>query len=313
MKRVLIAAALLSASPMAWAQAPAAEALFEQGRAALVAGDLETACARFRASDQIDPAPGTKANLADCEERRGRVATAWELNRAALARLPQGDSRIAILKQRIAKLEPRLPKLMLSLAPAAPKDTTVREGGTLIGGVGTYGVPLPLDPGVRHLVVTADGHAPRSIDVTLVEGTTETIEVEPGSATITAPPTPSTPEAATSVPSRASPGPWIVGGVGLVALAFGGVTGAIVLQRRSVTNAHCTDGPPPTCKDQAGLDAASVVRTLGPVSTVGFVLGAAGLVAGGIWLGVQRGGKSSARFGVGPVVGGVAWRVEGSW
>ena len=47
--------------------AAAAQALFEQGKAALAGGELETACSRFRASDQLEPAAGTRAYLAACE------------------------------------------------------------------------------------------------------------------------------------------------------------------------------------------------------------------------------------------------------
>jgi hypothetical protein len=289
------------------AQGAAAEALFEEGRKALAAGDLDTACARFRASDQIDPAPGTKANLADCEERRGRVATAWELNRTALGKLPAGDPRAPILKQRIAKLEGRLPKLVLTLAAGAPKETVVREGEATLGTSSTYGVALPLDPGVHHLEVSAPGRAPRTIEVTLAEGKSAEVTVEPG-AVEAAPRAPAAPAS-----SSASPGPWIVGGVGVAGIVVGAVAGVIVLSKKGATSA-CSDGPPPTCPTQDAVDAANAGRALGPVSTVGFVVGAAGLAAGGIWLGLRGGGKaSSARFGFGPVVGGASWRVEGSW
>ena len=67
----------LAVPRVARAQNPAAaEALFEQARAAMAAGSYELACARFRDSDRLDPAIGTRFNLADCEEKRGRVATA---------------------------------------------------------------------------------------------------------------------------------------------------------------------------------------------------------------------------------------------
>src|SRR4051812_33228673 len=89
---VLLAAAF--APTTARAQGSAAEALFNEGRKALAAGDLETACARLRASDKLDPAPGTKANLAECEEKRGRVATAWELYRTVLEQIPRTDKRV---------------------------------------------------------------------------------------------------------------------------------------------------------------------------------------------------------------------------
>ena len=48
-----------------------AEVLFAQGRAALAAGDLETACSRFRDSARLEPRPAPAANLGRCEEQRG--------------------------------------------------------------------------------------------------------------------------------------------------------------------------------------------------------------------------------------------------
>jgi hypothetical protein len=312
---VVFLTSLLFAPLAAHAQLSAAEALFDQGRAALAAGDLDTACARFRASDLIDPAAGTKANLADCEEKRGRVATAWEAYRAALAKLPPGDSRGTVIQERIAKLEARLPKLVLTLGAGAPKESTVREGEATIGMAATYSVPLPLDPGVHHLVVAAPGRAAKPLDVTLVEGKTTNLAVEPGAVASAVPP-PGAPNAEPLAPAprgteSRSPGPWIVGGIGVAGLIVGGVTGGLVLSNKSTVNAHCTNGPPPTCRDQMGMDAASAVRTLGPVSTVGLVVGAAGVAGAAIWLGIR--GTPKASVGVTSVRTGAGLRLQGSW
>jgi hypothetical protein len=316
---IFVALLVLGRATPARAQGPAAEALFEDGRKALAAGDLETACARFRASDQIDPAPGTKANLAECEEKRGKVATAWELSQTALSKLPEGDPRAAILKQRIAKLEARLPRIVLNLAAGAPPDTTVRDGETALG-AGTFGVALPLDPGVHHLLVSAPGRAAKTVDVTLAEGATETVEIEPGPpearpvekhAGVTPPPPRPEP------PAAASPGPWIVGGIGLAALVVGGVSGIVVLLEHGATPASC-NATTRTCASSADVSAGNTASNIGsavaPLTTVGLVLGAAGLAAGGIWLGVQRrGNKPGASLGLGPVAGGAAWHVGASW
>src|SRR5579871_2477262 len=105
------ALALALAVSSARAQAPAAEALFEQGQAALKAGDYDTACARFRASDQLDPGGGVRANIGLCEEKRGRVASAWEAFKGALKELPPGDPRVPKIEQRVKDLEARLPHL----------------------------------------------------------------------------------------------------------------------------------------------------------------------------------------------------------
>src|SRR5450755_3617279 len=69
----------------------AAEALFRDGRAAAQRGDWETACPKLRESQRLDPAAGTLLNLADCEEHRGKVATAWQLFRQVVDSLPAND------------------------------------------------------------------------------------------------------------------------------------------------------------------------------------------------------------------------------
>lgn len=164
---VLLPASALAQSP---AQTGAAEALFAEGRAALERGDLETACARLAASDRLEPSFGARGSLGECEERRGRVVAAWAAFRSALDTIPAGDARRAAAEARIAALAPRLPRLVLQLAPGAPAGTTVREGDAVLGASGTWGVPLPLDPGRHVLVVGQPGQPPRTVEVTLVEG-----------------------------------------------------------------------------------------------------------------------------------------------
>jgi hypothetical protein len=313
---ICIALLMLGRASPARAQGSAAEALFEEGRKALAAGDLDTACARLRASDQIEPAPGTKANLAECEEQRGRVATAWELDRTALGKLPESDPRAAIIKQRIAKLEGRLPRIVLTLAAGASPETTVRDGETALGGAGTFGVALPLDPGVHHLSVRAPGRAARTVDVTLAEGKTETVEVAPGPAEAPPAEKAAVAPAPAAPPAEASVGPWVVGGIGVAALVVGAVSGIVVLVERGATPASCMVNTR-TCANgsdvAAGNSASNVGSVVGPLTTVGLVLGVAGIAAGGVWLGVRPRARPRARLGVGPVAGGAAWRVAGSW
>ena len=87
----------------------------------MAAGSYDIACARFRDSDKLDPAVGTRFNLADCEERRGLVATAWSLFRGVLSELAQDDDRKPIAEERAAKLKPRLPIVTMVPPPdAAP-------------------------------------------------------------------------------------------------------------------------------------------------------------------------------------------------
>src|SRR5688572_31408250 len=92
----------------------------------MAAGSYDIACARFRDSDRLDPAVGTRFNLADCEERRGRIATAWSLFRGVLSELAPDDDRRPIADERAKRLEPRLPKLTLRRTVETPPGVRVR-------------------------------------------------------------------------------------------------------------------------------------------------------------------------------------------
>src|SRR4051812_33487281 len=78
MASILGAAVLLGLVPgVAAAQdVAAADALFKRGVTAMKAGDLETACPAIAESQRLDPHAGTLFTLAECENRRGHVATA---------------------------------------------------------------------------------------------------------------------------------------------------------------------------------------------------------------------------------------------
>src|SRR5262245_63210105 len=82
-----------------------AEALFRAGREAAEKGDYASACARFEESHRLEPAAGTVFNLADCYEKRGQVASAWQRYREVKERLPAGDERVTFAEGRIKALE----------------------------------------------------------------------------------------------------------------------------------------------------------------------------------------------------------------
>jgi len=293
---------VLAVSAPVFAQSAAAEVLFEQGREALAKGDLETACSRFQASDRADPAAGARASLGACEERRGRVASAWEAFKAALKKLPPNDPRAARIQERIDALALRLPHLELVLAPEAPADTIASEGGAVVGSAATVGIPLPFDPGAHKLTFSAAGRTPRTVDVVLVEGQSVRVAMSPGA-----------PGDAVAAPERAagpsSPGPWVVGGIGLASLVASAITGALLIHEHDLNVAGCSTATM-TCTP-GGNSAADTGRTLGPIVTTTLVTGLVGVAAGTVWLGARA--ASRPRAGVAPLSGGAALRLEGSW
>lgn len=268
----------------------AAEALFNEARKAMDAKDYDTACKRFRESNRLDPAVGTMLNLATCEERRGRLATAWELFRGALEKLPPSDPRRDYAKAQVDRLEPRLPHVTLTLGANAPAETKVKDGETSYSGA-AFGLPLPVDPGKHELVVEAPGCESRTLDVEIREAATMTIEITPGPPKAEPAPTgeaPASNPADVRVSSSAGGDTgggfgkkqigFIVGGVGVVGIGVGITTGIMALGKKSTTDEQCSDAMQ-RCT-QEGHDAASAGRTLAAVSTVGWIVGALGVGAG---------------------------------
>ena len=99
-----VIAALALASPAAAQKPPpsAADVHFRAGREAAKRGDYVTACAELRASEELDPAPGTLLNLGDCEEHLGHRVRAYELFTQARAALSDADPRAKIVQERVA-------------------------------------------------------------------------------------------------------------------------------------------------------------------------------------------------------------------
>lgn len=299
------------------AQNPAAaEALFEQARAAMAAGSFDIACARFRDSDKLDPAVGTRFNLADCEERRGRVATAWSLFRGVLSELAQDDDRRPIAEQRARTLEPRIPYLRMQPSADTPPGVHVRIDGVELG-EGSFGVALPMDPGTHELVlVPAAGGAGQRSAFSLGEGERRDLPIRFAPSSAPAPPTSPTvpareePAEGELFPAQNSQQKWayVAGGVGAASLLFGAVTGVVTLNKKNTAETNCSERRH-VC-NQAGIDANESGRTFGTLSAVGLGVGVVGLAAGAyLWLTAPESASPAAHSSI-PVRPGFRVRPE---
>ena len=273
--------------PAAAQSTAAAEALFNEARSAMETKDYDTACQRFRESNRLDPAVGTLLNLAVCETSRGRVATAWELFRAVSEKLSSDDPRRDFVAKQLAQIEPRLPRVVLTLASGAPAGTKAREGDAEFASA-AFGVPLPMDPGKHAFVVTAPGYESRNVDVDLAEGKEQSVELAPGPALPVTPATSSTEAVAPLPVDEGKKGHdtrmlgFIVGGVGVAGLGVGLATGIMALGKKSTADSECNNNLH-VCT-AAGRDAASAGRTLAIVSTTGWIVGALGVGAGAYFI-----------------------------
>ena len=122
-----LALALLVCPVTADAQPASAEALFQEGRTLLAAGDVAAACDRFEASNRQEASVGTLLNLGDCRERLGDTETAWAtfLAAEALARR-SSDDRADEAARRADALEPASARPKPP-APAPPTTIVVHQ------------------------------------------------------------------------------------------------------------------------------------------------------------------------------------------
>lgn len=264
-----------------------AEALFEAGRTLALTGDHTQACLKFAASQRLDPAVGTLLNLADCNERSGKLASAWAHLReaAALARGKGDAGREEIARAAAAALEPRLSRLVIVApgADAAPGLVVKRDGSEVERGF--FGTPVPVDAGLH----TVDASAPGRV------AWRATVEVGANAPVITVTVPPLRAAGAQPVPPRApSEGGMsplgiagvALAGVGLASVVAGGVLGFTASSTWQDARSHCgSDG---RC-DPEGVSLGHDAGATADASTACFVAGGVGLLAGAVlWLAAPR-------------------------
>jgi hypothetical protein len=255
--------------------------LFREGRNLMKQGDLVAACPKLAESLRLDPAVGTLMNLAECEERQGRTASAWQRWAAAADQLPANDRRRATALARARALEAVLPRLVVTSAGVTAGLVVERDGMAL--GPASLGVPLPVDPGLHLIVASAPGRQPRTFEITAENGQLSSAAVEPGPAPATAPQLPPIPPPAITLPAaprRTRPGR-VVGyslvTLGATALGAGAYFGLQALSARREADGACAatgeltrcrwSAAPALDRDRRWSRAADVAFAAGAVAT----------------------------------------------
>ena len=141
--------------------------LFEEGRTALENGQPEVACKRFEQSLRKDPrAGGTLLNLALCNERQGKVASALALFIEAYDRAnEQGNiEQRKAAEQHIATLRPQVPFLVIVRAGAPHTGEKLLIDDQVIA---LDEREIPIDPGTHDITLTAPGRLPYETQVSV--------------------------------------------------------------------------------------------------------------------------------------------------
>lgn len=286
--RHVLVAMVLCASAIASAE-PSAGELFKEGRALVKQGKHAEACEKFKKSQELDPELGTLFNIAQCEEKTGKLASALAAYREVVAKDTNAD-RKALAAEYQSKLEPRVPRIVVQVEQPPPSLVVTLDGSTGAKPVAAN-LPLPVDMGDYTVVARADGYRELSTKVHVTaEGATTTVPVslalvhDQENVVVTR-----------NVPAQPAPEPShshrkryaiITLGVGGAAIATGMVFGVIANGKWSDAKAVCGGT---TCPSQTQVDQAQAIvndaRSAGNLSTglvvAGGVLATAGLV---LWL-----------------------------
>jgi hypothetical protein len=150
--------------------AAAAEALFQEGRALLMAGKVEEACPKLEESQRLDPATGTLLALALCHEQQGKLASAWATfaDIEARSRLDGRADRERTAREHGAALRPRLSTLTLAVTADA-RDTqalVISVDGVAIGRP-AWNAALPIDGGAHVVEAAVPGRSPWKASVSI--------------------------------------------------------------------------------------------------------------------------------------------------
>lgn len=335
---VAIAVSVISGRARADASDPAAaRAQLQQGYALRQQGRCSEAIPHFTESIRLDRKPRALLNLADCEEKLGKL-TAAQTHFVEARDLAQSQ-RVSDLRdeaeRQLAAIEKKMPKLTVTLAKDAPTGTMVTRDGVELGSI-SLGVPLPTDPGDHTIVARAAGFQ-QTVSIAIAEGEAKTIELDPKAgkpadtdrvpvapARPAAPPmqaehlasepvapAPVAPPGGSEAGSRRAPaGAFVALGAGVVGLAVG----TVFLVRSSNKSSQADDicslpagACPSSRRDEVtGLD--DDAKSAATVATIGFAAGGAALAGGLAWLLLS--GRSTSSGGqhaeIRPVVG-PAW------
>lgn len=282
----LSTAMLLVSVPAFGADPAAARDHLKKGYELAQENKCDEAIPHLAESLRLDPKAITLINLAQCEEKVGKLSDAlghWVDARARAQTENNADIQIEAEK-RAKALEARLPHLTIVLAKTAPHGSEVFRDGVVLGSV-SLGQSASVNPGKHEIVVKSPGRKDARTEISLAEAETKTVNVDVGevdpNATTKTPPVPEGAKDGGGNGGGTSPLVYIGFGTAAVGLTVGAITGAVALSAASKAKDTC---PNTACPSQDKLDDVESGRTMGIVSTIGFAVMGVGIAVGVVGL-----------------------------
>jgi hypothetical protein len=176
----LVVSCVLAGAGSARADEAGAEALFQEGLAAMKRNDYPVACEAFAGSNKADPSPGTQINLALCYEKQKKWASAWTWYRSAVGIAQQRGqaAREKSAEESATRVKPLIHYVVVSITEPLTNPIVKRDGAEVTVSIAGKDLPLPIDPGEHTFEVTASGKKPWSKVVQIADTpATEKLEV----------------------------------------------------------------------------------------------------------------------------------------
>lgn len=180
----LLATAALTAAGSAAAQEPTkaelakARTAFQEGVALAAANNCSGALAKYKEVAQVKMTAQVAFNIAECEERIGKLTQALGNYRVAVAQAGDDKKAAKVLQEagsRVDALEARIPKLTLTRAKGLEAASIQLDGSDI--GQSQLGKPMTLDPGAHVVVAKFQGKEYFHENVTLAEKENKTFNV----------------------------------------------------------------------------------------------------------------------------------------
>ncbi len=277
-----------------------ARSLGEQGQVALDAKKFAEAERLFSAAAALYPvAPTLPLGAARAMAGQGKLIQARETYNKIVRDSDKVQGGPAAFKAAVesARTESEIiaPKIgSVTVVVEGPKEAKVALDDGQIPAA-AWGLPRPIDPGTHRLIATLAGYKPAEITFTVLDGAKVDqklvlVKDDAGGAVVVGGAgnggngqaggnaDPGSGGSGASGSSRKTAG-YVVGGIGVVGIGIGALTGLVAISDKNKLEKSCTNGKCPSTQQSA----VNSYNTMGTLSTLGFVVGGLAL-AGGIVL-----------------------------
>jgi hypothetical protein len=182
-------AAVANAQPSA-AELQQARELFAQAEKDERAGDWNAALEKLRRVAQVKVTPGIRFHTALCEERLDQLVPALEdyARAEAQASTEHNAEVLAALKEPLASLRARIPRLIVRVPPDVKGTAVTLDGKPLASGY--WGAEFPVERGIHAIAASATGRRAFSKNVPTPEREIIVVDVVLDDSSRTAPPPP---------------------------------------------------------------------------------------------------------------------------